>query len=211
MADKKQPGATDLLKEDHDKVKDLFEQFEKAKDQATKDEIADKVDLELRVHSMIEEEILYPVLPKSDSDMVAEAFEEHGVVEELLNELATMDLEDEQFDAKFKVMSENVLHHIEEEESEMFPKVKQELDNQEIGMRMAQRKVELMKQLESVGDAADRVESATPATMEASAKSESTLAAAPDRAPAAKAPSRRSASSNNRSRRATASSGRSRK
>jgi hemerythrin superfamily protein len=167
------PGAVELLEEDHQKVKDLFEKFEKAKDESEKDEIADQVDLELRIHSMIEEEILYPAVQAVDSEIVAESFEEHGVVEELLNELATMELGDEQFDAKFKVMKENVEHHIEEEEGTMFPQCRDLPNYEELGLQLIQRKMQLKEQLGMLSDSSDRATTgAEPATMLASEKSE---------------------------------------
>src|SRR5829696_3165335 len=101
---------------------------------------------------MIEEEILYPAFTDIDSEITAESFEEHGVVEELLNELATMDLEEEQFEAKFKVMKENVEHHIEEEETQMFPKCPKIPNYEELGLLMAERKQVLLDQLKDMDD-----------------------------------------------------------
>jgi iron-sulfur cluster repair protein YtfE (RIC family) len=203
---RKTTDAVELLKEDHEKVKQLFQQFESAAGIDQKEEIADQIDLELRVHSMIEEEILYPAFKDVDSELTAESFEEHGVVEELLNELATMDLEEEQFEAKFKVMQENVEHHIEEEETGMFPKCPQMPGYEALGSKMMQRKEQLMGQLEGKEDS-ERVTKGDPATMQASEKSEKVLSgesiAPPQRT--RRAPSRR------RSSRAKASSGRSRK
>jgi hypothetical protein len=211
MTSRKQPGAVELLKEDHRKVKDLFKKFESAKDESEKDQIADEVDLELRVHSMIEEEILYPAMRDVDSEMVAEAFEEHGVVEELLNELATMELGDEQFDAKFKVMQENVEHHIEEEEGDLFPKTSKLPGYEDLGFKLVQRKVELMEELKMKGDASERATSgAQPATMLASEKSESVLEGASSPPPASE-PARKRSGSSSRSQRAAATSGRSRR
>lgn len=195
MSKDKNPTAVDLLKEDHDKIKDLFKQFEKAKS-AQKEGLADQVDLELRVHSMIEEEILYPALRDIDKEITAESFEEHGVVEQLLDELATMDLSEDQFEAKFKVMQENVEHHMEEEEGEMFPKSKQIPNYEDIGLQMIQRKMQLLEEL-GEGQAADRVEGSGPATMRASEKSEATLESA-TQPPPAPAKSKRAASASKR-------------
>ena len=203
MAKNETPGAVDLLKEDHEKVKGLFKKFEQAKDEATKEDIADQVDLELRVHSMIEEEILYPALRDIDAEIVAESFEEHGVVEQLLNELATMDLGEEQFEAKFKVMQENVEHHIEEEERDMFPQTKKIKDYEAIGMQMARRKLELTREFKGQGEAAERVTSGEAATAKASEKSESVLEG--------HVPSQPAGSKAQRSRRAAAASSRSRR
>lgn len=204
MADKS-VDAVEMLTQDHERFKDLFEQFENAGEIDEKEEIADQVDLILRVHSMLEEEILYPVFKDVDSETTAESFEEHGVVEELLNELATMDLEEEQFEAKFKVMKENVEHHLEEEEENMFPKCPQLPGYAELGPKMMERRQQLMTELEGKEDS-ERATKGDPATMQASEKSEKVLAGesiAPPQRPR-RAPSRR------RSSRAKASSGRSR-
>jgi hypothetical protein len=213
MTNRKQPGAVDLLKEDHTKVKDLFKKFEKAKEESEKEEIADEVDLELRVHSMIEEEILYPAMRDVDSEIIAEAFEEHGVVEQLLNELATMELGDEQFDAKFKVMQENVEHHIEEEEGELFPKVTKLPNYEDLGFQMVQRKVALMEELKMKGDSSERATvGGQPATSLASEKSESVLeGAGSPPPPPAREPERKRSGSSSRSRRAAATAGRPRR
>ena len=173
MTKEQTPDAVNMLKEDHEKVKDLFKQFEKAQS-AKKEQLADQIDLELRVHSMIEEEILYPALRDIDKEIVAESFEEHGVIEQLLDELATLDLSEDQFEAKFKVMQENVEHHIEEEEGQMFPKCSRIANYEEVAVQMLERKMELMEEL-SEGDSVDRVEGNEPATMRASEKSEATL------------------------------------
>lgn len=206
MATAKKTDAVELLKADHRKVEDLFKQFEKATNESKKEEIADEIDLELRVHSMIEEEILYPALRDVDSEIVAESFEEHGVVEQLLNELATMELSEEQFEAKFKVMQENVEHHVEEEEKEMFPKASKAPGYDEIGPKMEQRKQQLMKELGMKGEAAERVSGSEPATAQASEKSEAVLEGGQQsKAPPARA---RSAGTERRSRRATTTAGR---
>jgi hypothetical protein len=189
-------SAVDLLKKDHEEVKGLFEQFEKAGSIDEKEEIADQVDLELRVHSMIEEEILYPALREIASEAVAESFEEHGVVEELLNELATMDLDEDQFEAKFKVMKENLEHHIEEEETEMFPTCPSIPNYDEIGSLLENRKEELMKELRDTEDSDRATAKGDPATMKASEKSEAVMAGKPlpgTKKPRSQASSRRSA------------------
>ena len=206
MPSNEKVDAVELLKKDHAEVKGLFKKFEKAKDESEKEEIADQVDLELRVHSMVEEEILYPALRDITPDMVAESFEEHGVVEQLLNELATMELEDDQFEAKFKVMMENVEHHIEEEEKEMFPKSKQAPNYNQLGMKMQERKTQLLAQLSMTSDAERATTGGEPATTKASGKSEAVLEGAKKVEP----PPRARSSGNKRSRRAAAMSGRKR-
>jgi hypothetical protein len=173
MPEKKNPRAVELLKEDHREVESLFKKFESAKSESEKEEIADQIDLELRVHSMIEEQILYPALREIESEIVAESFEEHGVVEELLDQLATMDLGEEQFDAKFKVMQENVEHHVEEEETQMFPKATKIENYAEVSAQLMEMKERLMEELRGT-EAEDRA-SDQPATSTASQKSEAVL------------------------------------
>ena len=144
--------ATTLLKKDHDTVRDLFKQYEKAGDRAfqTKKDLFEQVKTELEIHAAIEEEIFYPafkrIREKEAKEIVLEAFEEHAVVKDLLEQLSEMSPEDETFDAKFKVMQENVEHHAEEEEDEMFPEANKNLSNEvleELGARMEARKESL--------------------------------------------------------------------
>jgi hypothetical protein len=145
-------NAVKLLKDDHKKVKGLFREFESAGDRAykTKQQIAEKVFLELEVHSKVEEEIFYPAVreraDKEGQEIVQESLEEHHVVDVLINELRGLDPQDERFDAKFKVLSENVEHHIEEEEKEMLPDAEKLLrdDLERLGQQMADRKQHLM-------------------------------------------------------------------
>ena len=121
----KQTDAIALLKQDHREVKQLFDRFEKAGDNAHKEKrkLVDEMITELSRHASIEEQILYPwareYIQDSDDD-VLEAIEEHHVVKWLLWELEDLDPTDERFDAKVTVLTENVRHHIEEEESELF-------------------------------------------------------------------------------------------
>ncbi|MET7680450.1 hemerythrin domain-containing protein [Streptomyces sp. NPDC005423] len=121
-----------LLKDDHQTVEKLFKEFEQAGDRAyqTKRKIADKVIEELTVHAWIEEKIFYPAAREAvpdTSDHVLESVEEHHVVLWMLSELASMDPQDERFDAKMTVLIENVRHHVEEEEKEWFPEVRSAL------------------------------------------------------------------------------------
>ena len=140
-----------LLKEDHKKVKDLFKEWEDCGDRAIQKRkaISEKVFEELEIHTTVEEEIFYPALRASGDEelekLLNEAFEEHAVVKELIEEMKSLDSEDETFQAKFKVMSENVKHHIEEEEGELFPLAKKALkeSSEEVGDEMKERKTEL--------------------------------------------------------------------
>jgi len=137
-----------MLKEDHSKVKKLFDQFEGTDDERVQMEIARKAINELKVHAAIEEEIFYPGVGATvdDTDVMCEATEEHHVVHVLIDELENQDLDHDTFHAKFIVLAENVRHHIKEEEGEMLPKIdSDESEIQELGTRMAERKQELME------------------------------------------------------------------
>ena len=139
--------AISLLKADHDVVKSLLSELESTTERGvkTRTELFARIKDELTVHEIIEEEIFYPELkahPKAE-DIVLEGFEEHHVVDLLLGELSDLAVDDESWGAKAKVMQENVEHHIEEEEGEMFPKARSVFDKAELtelGERMAARK-----------------------------------------------------------------------
>lgn len=140
---------TDLLREDHRRVKDLFQAFEEAGDAETKESIVRNALTELKIHTMIEEEIFYPAMRQETdaADLMDEAAEEHHVAKLLIEELEGMGAEDEHFDAKFKVLAESVKHHIEEEESEMFPKA-EAADLTDVGEELAERRSELKEEME---------------------------------------------------------------
>jgi hemerythrin-like domain-containing protein len=145
--------ALTLLKRDHDKVKKLLAELEPTTERATKTrtELFSQIKSELSVHEIIEEEIFYPTLkehPKA-KEIVLEGYEEHGVVDTLMGELERLPVEDETWGAKAKVMIENIEHHIEEEEGEMFQKARQVLDRQELeqlGQAMEARRQEALRQ-----------------------------------------------------------------
>ena len=143
-----------MLKADHDKMKGLLEDLEATTERGLKirAELFSTIKGELTVHEVIEEEIFYPALkdhPKA-KDIVLEGYEEHHVVDLLMGELEDLDVSHESWGAKALVMKENIEHHIEEEEGEMFPKARQVFDRQELvelGERMAQRKTSAQKEL----------------------------------------------------------------
>jgi hypothetical protein len=145
-------NAIKMLKDDHQKVKKLFREFEAAGDRAyrKKQQIAERVFHELEVHSKLEEEIFYPAVQqradKEGKELVLEGLEEHHVVDVLIGELRQMEPEADEYDAKFKVLTENVEHHIEEEEGEMLPDAEQTLGEEveRLGQQMEQRKQELL-------------------------------------------------------------------
>ena len=136
-----------LLKADHDKVKRLLNELETTTERGikTRAELFSTIKGELTVHEIIEEEIFYPELkahPKA-RDIVLEGFQEHHVVDLLMSELEQMDVTDERWGAKAVVMKENIEHHIEAEEGEMFCKARQVFDAAELddlGRRMDARK-----------------------------------------------------------------------
>ena len=146
--------AISLLKRDHDMVKSILAELEPTTERATKTrtELFAKLKSELTVHEIIEEEIFYPTLkqhPKA-RDIVLEGYEEHNVVDTIMGELEGLSVEDETWGPKCKVMIENIEHHIEEEEGEMFQKARQVFDRAELeqlGEAMEQRKAEAMRQV----------------------------------------------------------------
>lgn len=143
-----------LLKQDHDEVKKLFKQFEEAKTPAQKEKIAREAIMELKIHATLEEEMFYPEVrdflgdEEDMIDLVDEALEEHHVAKLLMEELDQMHPEDERFEAKFLVLAESVKHHMEEEETELFPKAKKsEVNDDDLGEEIQARKKELQKRV----------------------------------------------------------------
>jgi hemerythrin superfamily protein len=127
-------NALELLKQDHQKVSDLFAKVEATDSEKQHEQLFEQIKTELETHTHIEETVLYPALEKHEElkDLVLEAYEEHKQVKTLIREIGRLADGSEKFDAKLKVMGENVEHHVEEEENEMFPKVKQLFSNQEL-------------------------------------------------------------------------------
>lgn len=122
-------NAITLLTEQHREVESLFEQFEKATDPADKDALFEEIADNLAAHSTIEEKIFYPAAyAKETQDLLKEAVEEHLSVKRLIADLLEMAPENENFSAKVKVLKEQVEHHVEEEEGELFKKVAKEID-----------------------------------------------------------------------------------
>ncbi|MGE0468309.1 MAG: hemerythrin domain-containing protein [Nitrospira sp.] len=119
-------GVVEMLKEDHEKVKGLFEEFESA-EQKQQGDIAATAIMELEVHADLEEKLIYPAIREQidDDEMMNEAVEEHHLVHVLIKELKKLKPKDEVFQAKFKVLGELVKHHIDEEEGEILPKAQE--------------------------------------------------------------------------------------
>jgi hemerythrin superfamily protein len=138
-----------LLIEDHEHVKSLFEQYEELGDRAnvSKHKLALQICEELTKHTIIEEEIFYPAVRKAikDEDLMDEAVVEHASAKDLIAQIQAMEPTEDLFDAKVKVLSEMIEHHVEEEETDMFPKVRKakQLDLKELGEAMAARKEQI--------------------------------------------------------------------
>ena len=141
--------AITLLETDHREVEDLFEGFEAADSDADKDAIAQKICLALKVHAQIEEELFYPPAREKtgDADLVDEALVEHMGAKTLIAQIEAMKPGQPLYDAKVKVLSEQIRHHVEEEESELFPEVREtRIDLDALGTKLAARKAELLEQ-----------------------------------------------------------------
>lgn len=141
-------NAIELLKADHDKVKAMFEKYDGLGDRAmaAKKKLAREICLELTKHAIAEEEIFYSAVREAvgDEDMVDEATVEHACAKDLIAQILSMEPSDDLYDAKVKVLGEQIEHHVEEEEKEMFPKAKKaKLDMAELGQAIQARKDEI--------------------------------------------------------------------
>jgi hypothetical protein len=164
MADK--PDAVALLKADHRKVEDLFEKFEKARSDSVKKSLVEEICTELSVHTVIEEEIFYPACTgKIEEDLVKEAYVEHDGAKVMISELLSSSPGDEFYDAKVKVLSEEIKHHVKEEEHRvdgMFAQARDAgLDMDALGEQLAARKKELLAEFKSKGLPAPKTRSFT--------------------------------------------------
>lgn len=151
MADKSAlaTGVIEMLKEDHEKVKGLFEEFETAEGREQAD-IAATAIMELEVHADLEEKLIYPAIREQidEDEMMNEAIEEHHLVHVLIKELKKLKPKDEVFQAKFKVLGELVKHHIEEEEGEILPKAQQsDIDWEALEAAVIKRKDSVLTKL----------------------------------------------------------------
>lgn len=151
-------GVVQMLKEDHKKVKELFEEFESAEGRE-RGEIAKTAIQELEVHADLEETLIYPAIRKEieADDMMNEAVEEHHLVHVLIKELKKLKPSDEKFQAKFTVLGELVKHHIEEEENEMLPQAEEsEIDWESLETRVIKRKEALLAKADGGGKGSTR-------------------------------------------------------
>ena len=155
MAESKQ-DAVALLKADHREVEDLFKKFENASGDGRKEKIALEICKALTIHAKIEEEIFYPACDgKIEEDLLKEAYVEHDAAKVLMAEIEAGEPSDEFYDAKVKVLQEEIEHHVEEEEKRMegmFSQARKAgLDMDELGEQLAARKAELQQQIASEG------------------------------------------------------------
>lgn len=146
------PSAIEVLEQDHREVEEWFDEYDELEHNDRKAELAEKICLALKVHAQIEEEIFYPQAREAtkDNDLIDESLVEHATVKNLISEIEAMDVGDELYDAKIRVLGEMVKHHIKEEEEELFPEVesvKTALDL--VGKELAERKGELMSEMQS--------------------------------------------------------------
>ena len=145
-------NAFTLLKADHKKVAGILEKIDATTERGvkTREDLFTQLKSELDLHAHIEETILYPALEKADEtrDITLEAYEEHRLVKQLLGELESMDKSEEQWTARFTVLKENIEHHVEEEEGEMFKKARKVLSEEEaedLGARLEAAKSKTSK------------------------------------------------------------------
>jgi hypothetical protein len=149
----KATGAIEILKEQHDKVKKAFKEFAKLdrEDTETQQQLVHAVCEDLKLHTTLEEELFYPAARDAidDEDIMNEAQVEHETAKMLIEQLENMGPDDPNFHATFTVLGEYVMHHVKEEEGEMFPEAKKsDLDLEELGTRMRSRMQELMGEME---------------------------------------------------------------
>lgn len=141
--------ATALLIADHKLVSELFAEYEKTLTKALKKKLVSQICLELSVHAQVEEDIFYPAVKKAlnDHKLVPEATIEHAILKTLVAQVENIEPDGEMYDAKIKVLSEYVKHHVKEEQDEMFPKAKAtHLNMVELGNKITARKQELIAQ-----------------------------------------------------------------
>ena len=149
-------GAIALLKADHRKVEDLFDKFEKARDATRKKALAQEICTELCIHATIEEEIFYPACKgKVEDDLMNESYVEHDGAKVMIAELLSSSPDDEFYDAKMTVLSEEIKHHVREEEKPgegVFAQAREGgLDLEALGERLAARKQELLAKFKAEG------------------------------------------------------------
>ena len=191
--------AFSLLKADHRKVEDLFSQLESASGQA-KMRVFEQIKMELELHTHIEEKFFYPALekPKQTHDLTLEAYEEHDVVKKLLQQMGRAKSATEEWEAQAKVLQENVEHHVEEEENELFPKAEAALSEEDIETLGEQMEAEKERKQRSASSKGSSKKSANK-----SASKSKSASTAPKRTRASKSKSSSKSSGSKRSKKST--------
>ena len=161
MANTPSRDAIALLKEDHRKVEEIFEQFEKAKGDGRKEKLALEICKELTIHTIIEEEIFYPAFLEAtdDKDIHHEAEVEHEGAKHLISEIESAGPDDDYFEARMSVLSEMIKHHVKEEEKRvgMLAEAKSsDMDLEQLGQQMQERKMQAMAELNGGGSGGAR-------------------------------------------------------
>jgi len=202
--------AFSLLKADHRKVEELFSQLESARGQA-KIRVFQQIKTELDLHAQIEEKVFYPALeePKETHELTMEAYEEHDVVKKLLRELSRAKSPNEEWEAKAKVLQENVEHHVEEEENELFTKAEAVLSQEELetlGEQMESEKER--KQRSASKDSKSSKKSTTKSASKSQSASTAAKRARGSKKGGAKSSSKSSGSKKSRSKKSGAKKGR---
>jgi len=201
--------AFNLLKADHRKVEELFSQLESASGQA-KMRVFEQIKMELELHTHIEETIFYPALekPKQTHDLTLEAYEEHDVVKKLLQQMSKAKSATEEWEAQAKVLQENVEHHVEEEENELFTKAEAALSEEQIEALGEQMEAEKERKQRSASKSSSKKKSGSANKSASKSKSAST---APKRARASKKSGSKSSSKSSGSKRSKKSAKKSRR
>ena len=146
------PNAFELLEQDHREVEEWFDEYDEVKADDKKRELAVKICMALKVHAQIEEEIFYPQAREAtkDNDLIDEAVVEHATVKNLIAEIESMEVGEDLYDAKIRVLGEMVKQHIKEEEEELFPElVPAKMDLDAVGKELAKRKEELIAEMQA--------------------------------------------------------------
>jgi hemerythrin-like domain-containing protein len=147
------PSALDLLEQDHRQVEEWLDEYDELQgNDKRKADLAEKICLALEVHTQIEEEIFYPRAREAtkDNDLIDEAVVEHAAVKNMISEIEEMEVGDDLYDAKIRVLGEMVKRHIREEEEELFPELeKSKMDLSAVGRELAERKSELMSEMQA--------------------------------------------------------------
>jgi hemerythrin superfamily protein len=162
----KQPLAVAFLMQQHRDVEALFDAYENTDNKAQKLKLSEKICLSLAVHAKIEEELLYPEAQEKieEADLIDEASVEHATAKDLIAQIETMQVGDHLYDAKVKVLGEYISHHVEEEETELFPQCKRaDMDLTRIGEKLKARAAQLEKDLSAGGEKATKARVAAEA------------------------------------------------